>query len=169
MLNVLQQNLFNDQLWPDLTRLRLHDFPVLELCCLPEGEPTRVVSLEVTWARTNHPVFAAVYLLATGKTAILYSGDTSTTEALWSFGKSADELAAVFVETSFPDRLETLALQTGHLTPGMLDKELAKLDKPEVPVKIFHIKPQSLEEISAELALCQKRCRILDGNERFVF
>jgi hypothetical protein len=65
--------------------------------------------------------------------------------------------------------LETLALQTGHLTPGMLDKELAKLDKPEVPVKIFHMKPQYLEEISAELALCQKRCRILDGNERLVF
>lgn len=45
--------------------------------------------------------------------------------------------------------------QAGHLTPGMLTKELDKLDKPEVPVKIFHMKPQYLEEISAELASCQ--------------
>ena len=48
-------------------------------------------------------------------------------------------------------------------------QELAKLDKPEVPVKIFHMKPQYLEEISAELASCQKHCLVLDGNERFVF
>lgn len=169
VLDILQTNLFNDQLWPDLTRLSLHDFPVLELCCLPEGETTRVGSLDVRWARTNHPVFSAGYLLTMGETSILYSGDTTTTDDLWSLGKSVDELAAVFIETSFPDRLEPLALQTGHLTPALLVKELAKLDKPEVPVKIFHMKPQYLEEISAELALCQKRCLILDGNERFVF
>jgi len=90
-------------------------------------------------------------------------------EAPWSLGNSAEALAAVFFETSFPDRLESLAQQAGHLTPGMLIKELDKLDKPEVPVKIFHMKPQYLEEISAELASCQRHCRILDGNERFVF
>ena len=75
----------------------------------------------------------------------------------------------MFVETSFPGRLELLAQQTGHLTPGMLIKELDKLDKPEVPVKIFHMKPQYLEEIGAELASCQKQCRVLNGNERFIF
>jgi hypothetical protein len=31
---------------------------------------------------------------------------------------------SVFVETSFSDRLESLAQQTGHLTPAMLIKEL---------------------------------------------
>jgi hypothetical protein len=118
-----------------------------------EGKTTRVGSLDVIWARTNHPVFAAGYLLTKGRTSILYSGDTTTTEALWSLGNLA----------------EALAQKTGHLTPGMLIKELDKLDKPEVPVKIFHMKPQYLEEISAELASCQRHCRILDGNERFVF
>jgi cAMP phosphodiesterase len=78
-------------------------------------------------------------------------------------------LAAVFFETSFPDRLKSLTQQAGHLAPGMLTKELDKLDKPEVPVKIFHMKPQYLEEISAKLASCQRHCRIFDGNERFVF
>lgn len=78
-------------------------------------------------------------------------------------------LAAVFVETSFPCRLESLAQQTGYLTAGMLIKEVDELDKPEVAVKIFHTKPQYLEEISAELASCQRHCQILDGNERFFF
>ncbi|MDH3454027.1 MAG: 3',5'-cyclic-nucleotide phosphodiesterase [Desulfuromonadales bacterium] len=169
VLDALHRNLFNDQLWPDLTRLRLGDAPVLELCCLAKGVPARIGSLEVRWAPTSHTVFAAGYLLTSEASSILYSGDTTTTDALWALGRTAENLAAVFVETSFPNRLESLALETGHLTPALLDRELAKLDKPEVPVKIFHMKPQYLEEIGAELASCQKHWRVLNGNERFVF
>jgi len=80
-----------------------------------------------------------------GQASILYSGDTTTKESLWTLGKSVQALAAVFVETSFHGRLEPLAHQTGRLTPGILIKELDKLDKSEVPVKIFHMKPQYLE------------------------
>jgi len=104
-----------------------------------------------------------------GQASNLYSGDTTTRESLWAHGKSAEALAAVFVETSFPGRLEPLVHQTGRLTPGVLIKQLDQLDKSEVPVKIFHMKPQYLEGISVELASCQRHCRILDGNERFVF
>jgi hypothetical protein len=147
----------------------MSDFPVLELCPLPEGETTQVGSVEVRWARTSHPVFAAGYLLAVDGKSILYSGDTTSTEALWELGSSAEQLAAIFVETSFPNRLEALALKTGHLTPLLLEKELEKLDKPEVPVKIFHMKPQFLEEIKAELVSCRRDCKILNGNERFVY
>ena len=169
VLDVLRRHLFNDQVWPDLTRLRLGDFPVIELCCLPEGSLTRIGPLEVRWVPTSHTVFSAGYLLTGDDVSILYSGDTTTTDQLWALGRTAESLAAVFVETSFPDRLEHLAFATGHLTPSLLARELAKLDKPEVPVKIFHMKPQYLEEIGAELASCQGHCRVLSGNERFVF
>lgn len=169
VLDVLHRHLFNDQLWPDLTRLRRGGSPILELCRLPKGKPARIGQLEVRWAPTSHTVFAAGYLLSDEGTSILYSGDTTVTDALWDLGKTAETLAAVFVETSFPNRLEALALETGHLTPTLLTRELAKLDKPEVPVKIFHMKPQYLEEICVELASCQKHCRVLKGNERFVF
>ena len=104
-----------------------------------------------------------------GQASILYSGETTTRASLWTLGKSAETLTAVFVETSFPGRLEPLAHQTSRLTPGILIKQLDQLDKSEVPVKIFHMKPQYREEISAELASCRRHCRILDGNERFVF
>ena len=169
VLGVLRENLFNDQLWPDLTRLELHGFPVVELCALSDQGATRVGDYDITWARTNHTVFAAGYLVASDSTAILYTGDTSTTDELWTLTVGKEKLAAVFVETSFPDRLEELAVKTGHLSPALLEKELAKLDKPEVPVKIFHMKPQYLDEISAELVSCQARWQILEGDERFVY
>ncbi len=169
VLAVLQDNLFNDQIWPDLTRLRLGDFPVLEFCPLPAEGATQIGPLAVSWARTNHTVCSAGYLLAGDRAAILYSGDTTKTEQLWALGKSAEHLAAVFVETSFPDRLEALAIETGHLSPALLVKELEKLDKPEVPVKIFHMKPQYLEEICSDLESHRVPCQMLAGNEQFVF
>ena len=95
--------------------------------------------------KDKHPVFVAVYLLTKGQTSILYSGDTTVTEAIWSPDNSVEELDAVFVETSFSVRFESLTQQTGHLESGMLIKELDKLDKLEVPVKIFYMKPQYLE------------------------
>ena len=169
VLDVLKKNLFNDQLWPDLTQLKLHDFPVLEFCPLSKGGVTQVGGLEVSWARTEHPVFSAGYLVASQSAVILYSGDTTSTHELWALGNRAGALSALFVETSFPNRLEELAIKTGHLSPGLLEKELEKLDKPELPVKIFHMKPQYLEEISKELVFCRTRCQILQGDERFVF
>jgi ribonuclease BN (tRNA processing enzyme) len=106
---------------------------------------------------TNHTVFATGYQLTDKSGSIIYSGDTTTTDALWELGKDIERLAAVFMETSFPNRLERLALVTGHLTTFLLAREHAKLDKPEVPVKIFHKKPQCLDEIRVELACCQER------------
>jgi tryptophan synthase alpha chain len=95
--------------------------------------------------KDKHPVFAAGYLLMRGQASIRYSGDITTRESLRTLGKSAAALAAAFFETSFPGWLKPLAHQTGRLTPGILIKELDKLDKSEVPVKIFHMKPQYLE------------------------
>jgi len=169
VLNVLHRHIFNDLIWPDLTRLEVAGFPVVELCPLPTGKPTRVGPLEVAWVPTSHSVFAAGYLVTGDGASILYSGDTTSTEALWALGRGAESLAAVFVETSFPNRLESLALATGHLTPALLERELAKLDKPQVPVKIFHVKQQYQDEINAELVSRRERCRILNGDEEFVF
>jgi len=169
VLAILRRNLFNDQLWPDLTTLDMGGFPALEMCPLPRNASARIGALNVRWARTSHPVFAAGYLVEDDHGAILYSGDTSSTEALWELGGTAERLHAVFVETSFPNRLEPLALETGHLTPALLSKELDKLDKPQVPVKIFHMKPQFLEEICDDLLSCQIPCEILRGDEQFVF
>jgi len=51
-----------------------------------------------------------------------------------------------------------------------LREELKKLDRAEMPVKIFHMKPQFLQEIMAELkALGDNRFQVLDGGEKFLF
>ena len=50
----------------------------------------------------------------------------------------------------------------------MLAGELAKLGRPNLPVGIFHMKPQFLDELRAELAAPNDpRLQLLQGGEEF--
>jgi len=169
VLEVLQAHLFNDQIWPDMSKLQVKGFPVLTFCPLAAGETVRIEDIEVTWATTSHTVFSAGYLLTQENVSVLFTGDTCSTEAIWEMANRCSGLAAVFVETSFPDSLTGLARETGHLSPFLLQQELQKLDKPELPVKIFHMKSQYLEEIRRDLKQCCPQCEILNGNEQLRF
>lgn len=168
VLDDLRRHLFNNATWPDFTRLPSLEAPILELCPLPAAGVCEIAGLTVRWARTAHPVHTVGYCLHSAEAGFLYSGDTTTTEALWELAHDCPQLKLAFIETSFPNRLEELARISGHLTPALLGAELAKFDRPEVPVGIFHMKPQFLEELREELAaLNDPRLQILYGGEEF--
>ena len=64
---------------------------------------------------------------------------------------AAHEVKHLIMETSFPNRLEKLALASGHLTPSLLEKEIAKMSPLPEKIFIMHIKPQFLNEIEMEI------------------
>lgn len=170
VLETVHRHLFNDRVWPDFTRLSGVAGPAVQLRPLTPGAETDIGGVRVRWVQTNHPVFAAGYCLRQAESSVLFSGDTGVTEELWTMGRACRGLAAAFVETSFPDRLESLAHASGHLTPALLAAELPKLDCGTLPIKILHMKPQFLEEILRELnALGDDRLQILRGGEEFSF
>lgn len=169
VLDALRTHLFNDVLWPDFSRLQRQGVPVVEWCPLPAGVVTQVAHLAVRWAPTCHPVYSAGYLLDDGRSAVLYTGDTGPTDAVWALAEASPRLQAVFTETSFPDRLHELAQATGHLTPALLGVELAKLSDRAVPVNIMHVKPHYQDEIRAELVPLAGRCRVLADGDRLRF
>lgn len=170
VLGQLSVHLFNDRIWPDFTRARGGHGAAVELHPLPPDTTGRVADFRVHWVRTSHPVFTVGYVLEQAQAAVLIAGDTGPTEALWQLAGHLPALRGVFVETSFPDRLAGIAGSSGHLTPATLRGELAKLARPQLPVKVFHLKPRFLAEIVAELdALEDVRLQILHGGEEFLF
>ncbi len=170
VLGQLSAHLFNDRVWPDFTRSRGAHGPAVELCPLPPEGSSLVAGFRVRWVRTSHPVFTVGYFLGQEGAAVLIAGDTGPTEELWQVARDLPVLGGVFVETSFPDRLADIAAHSGHLTPGVLRGELAKLTRPLLPVKVFHLKPRFIAEIVAELdALEDPRLQILHGGEEFLF
>jgi hypothetical protein len=81
----------------------------------------------------------------------VYSGDTGPTRALWSAARGLTSIRAVILECAFPSRLAALAEAARHMTPALIQRELDKLP-PEVPIWIYHVKPQFFDETADELA-----------------
>ena len=57
----------------------------------------------------------------------------------------------MILECAFPNRLVRSPQVAKHMTPALIRRELDKLP-PDVPVWIFHVKPQFYEEVRDELA-----------------
>lgn len=148
VLGAIAAHLMNGLIWPDFTRIPSPQAPVLTYREIRPEEPFSVGAYRVTACRVNHPVPAVGYRITRDDTSILYTGDTGPTDRIW---ETAGELAALIIEVSFPSAMEELALMTGHLTPALLARELAKLSHPPRRVLITHLKPQYQQPIMEEL------------------
>lgn len=148
VIAAIGRHLMNGVIWPDFTRIPTPDAPVLRYREIAPGQVFTVGDYAVQACAVNHPVPAVGYRIMRGGTSLLYTGDTGPTEGIWELG---DDLAALVVEVSFPSDMEEIALMTGHLTPRLLGKELAKLRKLPQRVLITHLKPQHYERIKGEL------------------
>jgi ribonuclease BN (tRNA processing enzyme) len=151
VLKGLESHIFNGEVYPDFFRIPDDRNPVLRAQPLHAGHETMVEGLDVTPIPVNHLVPTAGYLINDHGRAILFSGDTYETDAIWDAAARLPSLAAVFVETSFPDGMLDLARTSKHLTPALMAKELHKLNRPEVPVYVYHMKPRFEGRIRAEL------------------
>ncbi len=78
----------------------------------------------------------------------MYTGDTGSTEEIWTYCSGAD---ALIVEVSFPDSMQDLAQLTKHLTASMLVTELSKIKILPKRILITHPKPQYYDIIRKEV------------------
>ena len=73
----------------------------------------------------------------------------------------------MIVETAFPNRLGRSRDAAGTSRPAMLQREIDKMP-PDIPVWIFHIKPQLYQETAQELAeIDPTRIHILEQGKTY--
>ena len=170
ILDILKTHYFNNLLSPDFTAIPDKKNPVMRFNPIVPSEGFEVNGLMVHAFKANHVVESVGYKLQDGNGAILYSGDTGATPWMWKEAREQKGLKAIFVETSFPNRLGELARLTGHLTPSMLEEELQKIGDLDVPIFIFHMKPQYLETLTTEIEqLNHPNISILKQGDEFTF
>lgn len=164
----LKRFVFNDSIWPDFTRItsETQPSPVLVFQSLPEEKAVPVGDLAVTAVRVNHIVPSVAFFIENEKKILLHVGDTGPTEKVWSMARLKENLCAVVLEASFPNRFQDVADISRHLTPQTLARELDKLGRPSVPILVTHLKPLFRQEIMRELkGVKGYRMRILkDGD-----
>lgn len=162
----LRRHVFNGRIWPDFTKIPSASRPALRYRALTTARSCRVEGYRVAMVRVSHAVAAYGYVVEDRDGAsVAYTGDTGPTVRFWKRMASHD-VKALITEASFPNRLEKLALASGHLTPNLLGREIAKMSPPPAKIYVMHLKPRFEREIEAEIrALGLDNVGFLRGGE----
>lgn len=149
-IEALKKHIFNWVIWPDFNRIPSPELPYMQYRVISQGEKIELDGRQFTSLPAVHTVPAVGYCLDSGKGSIVFSGDTTTNDALWEIVNGISNLRYVIIETAFSDgELETASLSK-HLCPSLLREELKKLVR-QVPVYVTHLKPGELGLIMKEI------------------
>lgn len=149
-IRILKEHLFNWKIWPDFSQIPDGDNPFMIYEEITVGETVKIGKREFTAVPANHVVPAVGYLVDSGKGSLLFSGDTSTNDALWEIANRTENLRYLIIETAFSNKEREIAIASKHLCPSMLAEELAKLTR-QVEVYITHLKPGEIALTMSEV------------------
>lgn len=150
-IETLRKNLFNNVLWPDFTAIPTRKNPVFKLRSFKAGSSVKIGGYSVKSVLVSHPVESCGYVVSDGTSAMAISGDTGPTDKFWKVLNATPNLKAVLVECSFPNALQALADISGHFTPRTLELELAKFDRRQAEVFLYHLKPAFVDQLKKEV------------------
>jgi len=169
-LEILRNHLFNWSIWPDFSQIPNPDSPFLRYEPLRLGQTVEVGNRSFRALPARHTVPAVGYELDSGAGSLVFTGDTTTNDALWKVVNRISDLRYLIIETAFSNRQRRLAVASKHLCPSMLAGELAKLEhSPEIYVT--HLKPGQIELTMQEIeeGIGEFKPRMLQNNMVFEF
>lgn len=169
-LKILRQHVFNWAIWPDFAEIPSLHQPVMRYEEIRLGETVELGGRKLTPLPANHAVPTVGFRIDSGRASLVYSGDTTTCDALWEAVNRMGNLRYLIVETAFCDAEKDLAILSKHLCPSMLAEELAKL-KLQPEIFITHLKPGEVELTMREIGEHAPRIdpKILQNGQEFEF
>ena len=169
VIEILERDLFNWSIYPRFSELRNNYGVVLEYCPFEVEKNFTVKHLNVKAINVNHKVPSVGFIVSDEKSAFALTNDTAEMDRFWEIVNEQEKLSAVLVECAFPNELNELACNSHHLTPKVLQKELAKL-KQNCPIYVVNIKPMYVEEVSRQInKLAIENLHILDVGKIYEF
>ncbi|HEX7184107.1 MAG TPA: 3',5'-cyclic-nucleotide phosphodiesterase [Thermoanaerobaculia bacterium] len=146
----IRKHLFNNDTWPDFTRLPNHLLPAMRFLELESEVPMVIEGVRFTPIPVDHLIPTHGFLIEQDGAAVLWSSDTGPTQRFWEVANRTPNLKAVCIDTSFDNSLQHVADLSLHLTPQTLEAELRKLER-RIPVLLHHLKPPCVERIKQEV------------------
>lgn len=149
-LAALKTHIFNWTIWPDFSVIPSPTDPFMRYAEVAVGKAITLGGRNITPLPANHTVPAVGYWLDSGANSMVFTGDTTTCDALWEQVNQIENLKYVLIETAFGNDEKALAEASKHLCPSLLFQELGKLKK-SVHVYITHLKPGEGGEIMYQI------------------
>ncbi|MDQ3179806.1 MAG: 3',5'-cyclic-nucleotide phosphodiesterase [Acidobacteriota bacterium] len=152
VIEVIERDIFNWSVYPSFSELSNKNGAVLEYHPFRTGEEFSAKHLRVKAVEVNHKVPTVGFIISDAETNFALSSDTAEMDGFWEVVNAEKNLAALFVECSFPNELEELAQVSHHLTPKALRKELNKFNQKICPIYVINIKPMYFDEVVRQVA-----------------
>ena len=149
-IRALQQHIFNEEIWPDFSKIPTAENPVLEYVEIQPEQELLFGERRITTVEVDHTVPAVGVFLITPTGGWCFSGDTHQTDRLFTLINQAKKVDYFFIEAAFPDKEKWLADLAKHLCPSLLFGELQKLNA-ACEIWISHLKPREYDQIQKEL------------------
>jgi ribonuclease BN (tRNA processing enzyme) len=167
-MEVIRDDFFNNRMWPDFFSLPNPDCPVLKEVIFAPGGSFQVGHLHVRAIPVSHPVESMAFIIRGPNGSFVYTSDTGPTEKLWSAVNRLRNLKLLMIETKFPRDMQVIADAAGHLTPKTLATELEKINANQVPIALYHLKPDRVDDIVREIEeLGDPRIQIMKIGDRY--
>jgi len=168
---ILKKHFLNDLIWPDFTRIPNAEDPILRLNDIKPETPFEIDGVRITAIEVNHPVPCTGFLVEQDNQQVIYTADTGNTDRIWEVANAQPNLKGIIMDCSFPNEYQYLADLSGHLTPKGMMEDLQKFEQlGNVPVYLYHMKPETLNIITAEVeALNVRHLRMLTQVDELLF
>ncbi|HEX5486797.1 MAG TPA: 3',5'-cyclic-nucleotide phosphodiesterase [Limnobacter sp.] len=168
VLDSLHKHIFNEDIWPDFTRIPNETNPVMEFVPLEPEDHLVLGDRTLFTVAVEHTVPAVGVFLKTPTGAWCFSGDTHQTDRLYQVINQMPDIRYFFIESAFPDREKWLADLAKHLCPDLLFAELDKL-RNTCEIWISHLKPREHDLIQRELKQYQglQQLKVLSAGMKF--
>ena len=152
-LEILRQHIYNWKIWPDFTQIPNAQQPYMCYQAIQLGQTVELRGRKITALPANHVVPAVGFQIDSGAASLVFSGDTTSQDALWEVVNHITNLRYLIIETAFSNEDKALALLSKHLCPSLLAEELRKL-KLSPEIFITHLKPGEVELTMQEISEC---------------
>ena len=163
-IEALKKYIFNDEIWPDFTKINLpNNKPSLLLKEISIGEETRIDDFNIKAIFADHTQGSFGYQVTKNNISYVISGDTYINNDLMNFINNDERIKTLLIECSFPNNLNDLAKVSKHLTPSLLKSMVDKLNR-NLNIFIYHSKIAYIDEIKKEL----KDCGILKSYDKIL-
>jgi ribonuclease BN (tRNA processing enzyme) len=150
---ILKQHMFNWLIWPDFCEIPNALQPCLRFEPIKLGATVDLDGRKITPIPANHVVPAVGFQLDSGNASLVFSGDTTTCDAMWEAINGIENLKYLLVETAFSNAELELAIMSKHFCPSLLAKDIVKL-KRDPQIFITHLKPGEVELTMQEISEC---------------
>ncbi|AKZ61315.1 3',5'-cyclic-nucleotide phosphodiesterase [Herbaspirillum hiltneri N3] len=159
--DIIRKHIFNWQIWPDFSEIPSPENPFLRFNTVEVGKSLVIGERSITALPANHTVPAVGYQLQDlgSGASLVFSGDTTSSDALWEMVNTIEDLRYLIIEAAFPDSERELAMLSRHFCPSLLLEDLAKLES-DPEILVTHAKPGLFRQIESELLHGAGRRRI---------